>query len=129
MGGVDGDGDEAGDDPWPRAHRVMGDVEPEGGAEGIFFVLGAEHSLGDVAAAAGFGAGIPAGPPLDGKIKREGNYWQRPESIRRPTEMEGRKEGEHGAGGFAGLTGDVIDVGELDFEESHAADFGYGDPG
>ena len=66
MGGVDGDGDEAGDDPGPGAHSVVSDVEPEGGAERVLFVLGAEHSLRDVAAAAGFGAGIPTGPPLNG---------------------------------------------------------------
>ena len=63
-----GEHDEAGkadDDPGPWPETVVGYGEPEGGEERVFFVFGAHHALGDVAAAAGFGAGVPGGPPLD----------------------------------------------------------------
>lgn len=43
--------------------------------------------------------------------------------------MKGRKERENRTRCFAGLAGDGVDVGELDFEEGHAADFGDRDPG
>src|SRR5271155_2988645 len=43
--------------------------------------------------------------------------------------MKRGEKGEDGAGGFAGLPSDGVDVGELDFEEGHAADFGDRDPG
>ncbi len=43
----------------------MGDVEEERAAERVLFGFGSQHALRDVAAAAGFGAGIPDAPPLD----------------------------------------------------------------
>ena len=43
--------------------------------------------------------------------------------------MKGWEERKNGTGCFAGLSGDVIDMGELDFEQGHAADFCDGDPG
>ena len=48
-----------------RRH-VMGDVEEQTRAERVLLRFRGEHALGNVAAAARLGAGIPDGPPLDG---------------------------------------------------------------
>ena len=63
---VDDERAEAGEDPGPRAEDIVGDIEEERTAEGIFFGFGSEHALGDVGSAAGFGTWIPIGPPADG---------------------------------------------------------------
>src|SRR5271165_6702285 len=70
---VKNDGRHADDHPWPGAESVVGDVEPERGEEGVALVLRAEHALRDVTAAAGFGPGIPGGPPVDGDVDEEGD--------------------------------------------------------
>ena len=43
----------------------MRDVEPQRGAERMLLVLGGEHALGDVSAAARLGSRIPARPPIE----------------------------------------------------------------
>ena len=58
-------------DPRPRPQRVVRDVEPQRGAEGVALVARREHALGDVAAAAGLRAGIPGRPPLHGQRDHE----------------------------------------------------------
>src|SRR4029077_7219597 len=88
-----------------------------------------EHALGDVTAAAGFRAGIPTGPPLDGKGEREGDDGQSPERVSGPSQMKGWEEGKNRAGGFTGLARDGVNVGKLDLEKGHAADFCDGNPG
>ena len=128
VGRIDGDGDEAGDDPGPGTHGVVGDVEPESCAERIFFVLGAEHALGDVAAATWLGAGIPTGPPLDGEVERESDDGESPESVGGPAEMKRGEEGKDRAGGVARFMRQGVDVRELEFERGHAADLCDGDP-
>ena len=67
QGGEHEERTEADDDPGPGTEGVMGDVEEERAGQRIPLRAGGEHALGDVAAAAGFGAGIPYGPPLDGE--------------------------------------------------------------
>ena len=54
----------------------MGDVEEEGGAESVLLGPRREHPLGDVAAAAGLGAGVPDGPPLHGHGHHEDGHGQ-----------------------------------------------------
>ena len=64
----------------------MGDVEPERPAERVPFAPGGQHPLGDVAAAAGLGAGIPDAPPLE----RHRDH----EEDRERLGAQGRREGE-----------------------------------
>ena len=71
-GGKKHERDQRGGDPGPGAQSVVGDVEPEGGADAVLFILGAEDALGDVAAAAGFGTGVPGGPPVEAHEDEEG---------------------------------------------------------
>ncbi len=54
----------ADEDPRPRAQHVVRDVEEQDGAERVLLRLRRQHPLGDVAAAARLGPGIPDGPPL-----------------------------------------------------------------
>ena len=54
------------EDPRPRAQHVVRDVEEQDRAERIALGLRRQHALRDVAAAAGFRAGIPHRPPLHG---------------------------------------------------------------
>jgi len=53
------------EDPGPGTEGVMGDVEEQGGRDSAPFRPRGQHALGDVSAAARFGAGIPDAPPLD----------------------------------------------------------------
>src|SRR5690349_9414546 len=68
---VENDRGERCEDPWPGTEGVVSDVEPESGEHAVAFVLRRKDALGDVAAAAWFGAGIPAGPPIDGEVRAE----------------------------------------------------------
>ena len=50
-------------DPRPGAERVVHHVEEQAGTQCVLFVFGRQESLGHVATAAGFGAGIIRTPP------------------------------------------------------------------
>ncbi len=107
----------------------MGNVEPESRAERVFLVLRGENSLGDVAAATGFGAGIPTAPPLDAEEKDERDERDRPEGFAGESV---RKVGEEGkricdrAARFCSFGADDV---EAQCECADAADFRDGDPG
>ena len=62
--GIENDGGERGENPRPRPDGVMRDIKPEHREQPIAFIFCAEDALRDVAAAAGFRAGIPECPPL-----------------------------------------------------------------
>jgi len=128
VGGIQRQGDEGGDDPGPGTKRVVRDVEPERGAERIFFVFGAEDSLCDVAAATGFGAGIPTAPPLDAEEEDEGNQRNCPEGLAGETVREVGEEGERIGDGAACFCGFGADDLEAKRECADAADFRDGDP-
>ena len=87
--------DQRGQDPWPGAQRVVGDVEPEGRAQGVLLVLRGKDALGDVAAAAGLGPGIPACPPVQRDQDEE-------------TEEEGRRGGRDEGESVARLAVDAV---------------------
>ena len=58
-------------DPRPRAQGIVGDVEEQRRADGVVLVLGGQHPLRDVAAAAGLRARVPGRPPLNGQRHEE----------------------------------------------------------
>ncbi len=61
-----------GQNPRPRAHGIMRDVEPKNREHTVAFVLSAEDALSDVAAAARFRSRVPERPPLQAEIHEEG---------------------------------------------------------
>ena len=67
--GVDDQRGQAHQNPRPGTQHVVSDVEEQRAAQRVLFGFRGQHALRDVAAAAGFGAGIPDGPPLH----RDGN--------------------------------------------------------
>ena len=64
--GIDDQRAQADQDPGPGPQDVVGDVEEQDRAQRVLLRLGGQHALGDVAAAARLGAGIPDRPPLHG---------------------------------------------------------------
>ncbi len=90
----------------------MRDVEPQRREQRILFVLGAEHALRDVAAAARLGARIPGGPPVHRNVDQEGDH-------RHPGGVQIGDEVEHGA---LRRTARVVDGGELRSSCVDAAD-------
>src|SRR6185312_4151834 len=64
--------------PGPWTNCVMSDVEPQDRQQSLALVLGAEDALGDVAAAARFGARIPERPPLQSQIDEQRDHRQSP---------------------------------------------------
>ena len=131
---VDEQGTEGDEDPGPGAQHIMGDVKKEDGPEGILFRFGREHALGDVAAAAGFGAGIPDGPPLHGNGQHEhgdgdfpivGEVGEDVEVLDTAGAAFCRNGGDHGgeaADMFDGEPGGGDDSGHLDEELDHVDD-------
>ena len=91
----------------------MRDVEPQRREQRILFVLGAEHALRDVAAAARLGAGIPGGPPVHRNVDQERDH-------RHPGGVQIGDEVEHGA--TCGRAARVIHQGELRLHAVDAAD-------
>src|SRR5204863_5885268 len=71
----------------PGSDGVVGDVEPEGGEEGVLLAAGGEHALGDVGRAAGLSAAINLGPPADGQEER-----QRGRSEEHTSELQSRRD-------------------------------------
>src|ERR1700734_53303 len=65
---IQNDSGESGENPGPRAQRVMRDVKPKNGEEAVALITRAEDALRDVAAPTGFRAGIPERPPLHAEI-------------------------------------------------------------
>jgi hypothetical protein len=63
--GVDQQRAERDDVPGPGAQPVVDGVEQQRRADRVHFVLGREHALRDIPAAAGLRAGVPDVPPLD----------------------------------------------------------------
>ena len=121
--------DESGDDPRPGTKGVVGDVEPKRGAERILFVLGAEHALRHVAAAAGFRAGIPGAPPLNAEKEDERDERKRPHGIAGEGLPEIGEEGEWiGDVCARGCDGGADDV-QAEGECVEAADFDDSNPG
>ena len=117
--GIQDNGGEGGENPWPGTQSVMGEIEPEDGEQTVALIAGAENSLRDIATAAGFGSRIPEGPPLHGEIHNEGDYGKSPERF---TGKAARKIGEH-AGDVDGMRAASGAHGGEFFEElRHAAD-------
>ncbi len=67
------DRDQSDQDPRPGPEGVVSQVEPEGGQERMFLILGAKDALGDETAASRFGSRVPGGPPVDGDIDKKGD--------------------------------------------------------
>jgi len=73
--------------PRPRAHRVVHEIEEQRRADGVFLVLGRQHALRDVAAAARLRARIPDVPPLHRQRQHQHRHQQR-----RVTALDTREE-------------------------------------
>ncbi len=112
----------------------MGDVEEEDRAQGILLGLRGQHPLGDVAAAARLGAGIPDGPPLnrdghdeDGHsdvpvILEVGQHAEEIDAVGAGFRGEGRDEDVHPADVLDGEVGGGDDGRHLDEELDHIDD-------
>ena len=79
--GIQNNHRECRENPRPRTHRVVRDVEPQHRKQTVAFVARAENPLRDVAAATGLGSRIPKRPPLHSEINREGDYRKRPHRL------------------------------------------------
>ena len=86
----------------------MRDVEPKRREQRILFVLGAEHALRDVAAAARLRARIPGGPPVHRDVDQEGDH-------RHPGGVQIGDKVEDGA---LRRTARMVDGGEFDLHAS-----------
>ena len=95
----------------------MRDVEPQRREQRILFVLGAEHALRDVAAAARLRARIPGGPPVHRDVDQEGDH-------RHPGGVQIGDKVEDGALRRAAR---VVDGGELGLHAVDAADGAHGE--
>ena len=125
---------QADEDPGPGPQDVVGDVEEEDRAERVLLRLRGQHALGDIAAAAGLGPGIPDRPPLDGQGHDEDGDGQVPVALevrQHAQEVDAagagrrrelRDEGRHAADGPDGEVGRGDDGGHLDEELDHVDD-------
>src|SRR5947209_4606609 len=91
-GSVDRQRNQSGDDPRPWTQRIMRQVEPEGCAERVLLVLGAEHALGHVPTPTRLAPRIPGRPPLHCQVNKERDQRHRPNGIGSPAKMEVRQE-------------------------------------
>src|SRR6266702_914741 len=97
--GAKNDDAEGGHDPRPGADGVVSDVEPEHTEQTLALVAGGENALGNVASAAGFGSGIPEGPPLQTDVDEEGGDGDGPEHFSGETGGKTGEKRERVAGG------------------------------
>ncbi len=107
----------------------MRDVEPQGRAQGILLVFGAEHALRHVAATPRLRARIPSQPPLHAQIHKERQQRQGPDGTGGPSQMEVGQEGNGVRGLRSRLANVVLDHLQLHLQRMHAADLGDGHPG
>ena len=64
-------------DPGPGTQAVVGDREPQGCQEGVLFVLGGKHSLGNEPSPSRLRSRVPRGPPLHENVRHKSTHGQR----------------------------------------------------
>ncbi len=106
----------------------MRNVEPQRRSEGMFFVFGAEHALGDVAASARLGPRIPCRPPLHAKVHKERKHRKSPDRAGSQAAVKVRQECERIGALHAVMAGGVAHDPQLQPERLHASDSAHRHP-
>ena len=124
--GIENNDREAGENPGPGANRIVRNVEPEDRQQALALVASAENTLRDVTPAAGLGARIPEGPPLQSQVDGEGDDRQSPQRLKGERARKIREERRRIAGT---RTGRSPHRGQLVQHDMHAAGGRNGVPG